>query len=1437
MKTFLRYFTLILLTTLFLQLSYAASTFTLNPLYTFGPNSDGSIKPGQSIGISPITGNDVQISAPATTFNSNTVYYGVQPGDPTGQNTTNAVTNIVASTTNITITITNYPNATNGFNMRGLAYDPITSNLIFVDTHAGSGGNGSVSQTNLVITASSTNVTSTNFSIIFSNAAIYVLNQSGTIVGALNTSTIIPNGGIGSFVVAGAADDGVVYIANQNNKAGGSLRIYRYATANPSDPAFNSPPTLAYNTNSPNFERLALTMAVRGSGPNTQILIGSADPGKVGTSAGPGTNVFLFTTGDGTNFVHHRMFIPGSAATIYNDGIAFGPTNTFFVKEVGAPLYYLAYDPSISSTAASTNNLTVISSFSGVSPNDPLLNISAIAFDTTNNLLAGMEEIGGVATGGNGKLWLYHIANPTNQAPAILATRVYTVNFQKTTAPMGYLCFGGGKLFAHASNNGFLCSTVDSVTLNPPSFTWTDFGLDGTPFTRNGDLPATTRISAGQTAHFEVYATPDVTNYQWFTNNIAVTGATSYTLDVTNVTTNMSGIVYRVTAFNAAGFTSSTASTLTVLKPSDFLHPLSLWSFKGGDTNYITSTGGGGTPNERCIAYNALSNQLLVVRGPNTFTSLRIFVVDAQTGAFQYLLKTNGLSFVTGQALTLCGIGVADDGAVYAAGVNGTGSGDQSFKVYRWADTGSNTVPTVIFGTNSSAASGNPVADFNGGQNYRYGDSLAVRGAGNDTEILVDAQNNTKYAGILRPVADGTMTNWTQTGYLLANMVGSYGSQAYGSSIGRSLQFGPVMDTAFGPYPTFWQKRYLASGTPLAAMGYSQGGRVAPLALANVSSPLYTNGPLAINFSLGLAAAVNFVAAPANDSTTANDTLDLYDVTDLSQAALLRRDTLPGSATGGFHKGNGNFVAQVVFGLNPTTGSNYIFVINGNNGISGYALSGGAVPAPKLLSQPRNQRVLQGNTATLSLLLDQGATVSWYKGTNSPVDTGGRGTILTLTNAQASTAGDYFAIATNANGSVTSSVARVSVAFAADNYSIAQVWSANPSNSAAFPYVTTNGGGNTPNERSFAYNALSNQLIVVKCPPASTAYTVYVVDANTGSNVYNLNTTGIIHTGDSEVPGSNPIDLVAAAASDDGSIYIANETPNASGGNNGETSKMLHIYRWANTSPGTTPVQIFQGDPSGQSAGVHVRWGDVIAARGGGLSTELILNSHDGAYAAVLRPSDGTLSTFTNFWFNDSSGSGSIGRSIQFGTNNTVFEKRKGGSLFLSAYNTNAPTSSVVMSVDSSGTLGGVAVDLSKKLAAGVDFVGASTSPAKPDAVSAYDISDPATPMLLNRVNFPNNQVANANFICQTIIAGNRIYALDANNGLMAFNIIPPVNSLTLTITPAGSNVNLSWGSSQAILQGSPSLTSPTWTDLTSLGATNSVQPATGTNTFYRLRL
>src|ERR1051325_7192764 len=140
----------------------AQSNFTLNPLTTFGGNADGSIRPG----------DQPWVSGPGTT---------PQPGD--------------------------LPGATNGFNQRGISYDPVSGSLVYVDTHSGSGGSDT----------------------LVPNAGIYILDSTnGTVITTLNTNGIV--GGAYTHVGAAVADDGAVYVCNQvtvSTNSSTPFKIYR----------------------------------------------------------------------------------------------------------------------------------------------------------------------------------------------------------------------------------------------------------------------------------------------------------------------------------------------------------------------------------------------------------------------------------------------------------------------------------------------------------------------------------------------------------------------------------------------------------------------------------------------------------------------------------------------------------------------------------------------------------------------------------------------------------------------------------------------------------------------------------------------------------------------------------------------------------------------------------------------------------------------------------------------------------------------------------------------------------------------------------------------------------------------------------------------------------------------------------------------------------
>ncbi|MEY4386349.1 MAG: hypothetical protein RLY20_1632, partial [Verrucomicrobiota bacterium] len=182
--------------------------------------------------------------------------------------------------------------------------------------------------------------------------AIYVLDaNTGADLGyQLDIGTILANPpapGTFMFNMCGVADDGAVYVGNLITSGGSdSFTIYRWA-----DSSSNSLVGQSYLGN-PAVTRLGDTMAVRGSGVNTEILC----------SFRTGTNVALFTTSDGVNFSETTIPVVDLPADAQANGfaglgLAFGPGNTFWAKSTSFNLRLVSYDTN-TITASVVNTYT-----------------------------------------------------------------------------------------------------------------------------------------------------------------------------------------------------------------------------------------------------------------------------------------------------------------------------------------------------------------------------------------------------------------------------------------------------------------------------------------------------------------------------------------------------------------------------------------------------------------------------------------------------------------------------------------------------------------------------------------------------------------------------------------------------------------------------------------------------------------------------------------------------------------------------------------------------------------------------------------------------------------------------------------------------------------------------------------------------------------------
>ncbi len=305
------------------------------------------------------------------------------------------------------------------------------------------------------------------------------------------------------------------------------------------------------------------------------------------------------------------------------------------------------------------------------------------------------------------------------------------------------------------------------------------------------------------------------------------------------------------------------------------------------------------------------------------------------------------------------------------------------------------------------------------------------------------------------------------------------------------------------------------------------------------------------------------------------------------------------------------------------------------------------------------------------------------------------------------------------------------------------------------PYLTTD---NT--QRGIAYNPLNNRVYLVN---RAGGLSVRILDGDTGADLGTLDVTGI--TG-----GTFALSAIGVGA--DGAIYAANLTV-------GSGTSPLKVYRWANDA--AVPTLAYSGNPVATSA----RFGDSLAVRGSGASTQIVLGSGSSpagfnAYT-VLTTTDGENYT-SNYISITGPANGAFRLGVDFGAGNTVFGKQTGSASNVegTSFDLGTATGARLVGSPYTATTSGealVAVEPNYGLLATTDITSGN--------VRLYDINDLAASGLtfLHEAVFPGARNANANGTGQMDWGNNRLYVLDTNNGIRAYELIPePAASALLAL-------------------------------------------------------
>jgi hypothetical protein len=499
--------------------------------------------------------------------------------------------------------------------------------------------------------------------------------------------------------------------------------------------------------------------------------------------------------------------------------------------------------------------------------------------------------------------------------------------------------------------------------------------------------PTNQIVNQGTNASFSVVPSGSAPfSYQWNFNGSPLAGATNSSITVTAAQPAQAGS-YNVVVSNPAGFVNSQVATLTVNVPPT-----------------IT---------------NQPQNQV-VVQGQNV--SFTVAASGTSPFSYQWYFAGSRLNGATTSTLTLNSVGTGKAGNYYVVVNNAAG----------WATSAVATltvnVPPTIWDQpqDQTVSQGQDAAFFvvSGGSTpftYQWNFNGSPLAGATSSSLVVPAAQPAQAGGYNVVVANpgGSVTSQVATLTVVVPPTITTQPQSQGLVQGQDLTLS-VAANGTSPFSYRWYQN-----------GSRRGGNNQTLTINGVASTDGGNWLVTVANSAGIATsavAVVTVYVPAGITTQPQSQVILPGQD--ASFTVVPKGTAPFDYQWYFNGapvGPDSATLSVTGPQDTDTGSYFVVVSNSWGSVtSAVATLSFAVP-PAIVTQPQDQSVSPGQPASFSVTATGTGPLSYQWNLNGVALPGATDSAAALTNAQLTDAGGYSVVVTNIAGSVTSSVALLTV--------------------------------------------------------------------------------------------------------------------------------------------------------------------------------------------------------------------------------------------------------------------------------------------------------------------------------------------------------------------------------------------------------------------------